>query len=90
MAVIACFTHLLNWRIHRECLLVLEPGMSRRKDVKKGWSVWTTGDVGRGEGSLQLVICCSTRDETKGLSLGEQRDRRPVGMLPGFLADDLP
>lgn len=62
MAVIACFTHLLNWSIHRECLLVLESGMSRRKDVKKGWPVWATGDVGT--------------EETEGLGLGEQRDRK--------------
>lgn len=31
------------------------------------------GDVVRGEGRLQLVLCCSSRNETKGQNLREQR-----------------
>lgn len=44
------------------------------------------GDVSKQEAILQLVFCCIARDETVGLGLGEQRDRRKsVGSLPGFL-----
>lgn len=46
------------------------------------------GDVVRGEGRLQLVLCCSSRNETKGQNLREQRGwgRGSVGSSPGFLA----
>lgn len=37
---------------------------SEVREVKRGWSIGSTGDVGRGSGKLQLVICCSTRDIT--------------------------
>lgn len=50
--------------------------MSGRSEVRKGWPVWSTADVGRGEGRLQLVICCSARDGTEEVGLREQRDRR--------------
>lgn len=44
------------------------------------------GDVVRGEGRLQLVLCCSSRNETKGQNLREQRERgeRVCGQLTGF------
>lgn len=51
----------------------------------KGLSVGST-DVGRAEGRIKLVFYCSTRRETQGLLLGENRERRSVGSLPGFLA----
>lgn len=31
--------------------------------VRSGWSVGSTGVVGKGEVRLQLVICCSARDK---------------------------
>jgi hypothetical protein len=38
------------------------------------------------KGKLQLVFCYSTKDETAGLGLREQRDRRRSwGCLLGFL-----
>lgn len=38
------------------------------------------------EARLQLVFCYSSGDESIGLDLGEQRDRRrSVSRLPGFL-----
>lgn len=33
------------------------------------------GYVDRGEGGLQLVYCCSPRDKTAGLHLGEQTQK---------------
>lgn len=40
-----------------------------------------------GDGRLQLVLKCSTGDDSAGLDLEEQKDRRSsVGSLPGFLA----
>lgn len=39
--------------------------------------MWFIGDVYGGEGRLQLVLCCSDRDEREG---------RSVGSLSGFLA----
>lgn len=36
----------------------------------------STGVTGRGEVTLQLVICCRTREEAEGLALGEQREWR--------------
>lgn len=42
--------------------------------------------MGRGQGDMQLVICCSPRNQTERLSLGTQREkRRTVDSLPGFL-----
>lgn len=43
------------------------------REVRRGWSVGSTGYVG--ERSLQLVFCCDVRDETEGLGLGEERQR---------------
>lgn len=44
----------------------------------EGWCfVWFLGDVYGGEGRLQLVLCCSARDEREG---------RSVGSLSGFQA----
>lgn len=45
----------------------------------------STGDVGRREEKLQLVICCSSRGKTEGLGPGEQRDRRE-GLWVSYLA----
>lgn len=43
--------------------------------------------MGSGEGRLYLVFCWSAGEETEGLGLGEQRERRQaVGSRPGFLA----
>lgn len=40
-----------------------------------------------GDGGLQLVLKCITGDESAGVHLEEQKDRRSsVGSLPGFLA----
>lgn len=45
------------------------------------------GDVGRGEGRLPLVFCCSAREETRKLSLGKEKVwRSSVGGLSGSLA----
>lgn len=64
----------------------LDTVVSTGMEVGMGWSVGTTGEVCSGEEMLQLVFCCSTRDETAGLDLGEQRDgRKSVIRLPGFL-----
>lgn len=60
----------------RGCLLELWAGlgwdmvMSVDKEVRRGCSVVSTGDLDREEGRLQVVICCSTRDETKGFVWG--------------------
>lgn len=45
------------------------------REVRREWSLRST-DVGRGQGRLQLVLCCSSRDKIEGLSMGEQRERR--------------
>lgn len=45
----------------------------------------STGDVGRGEGRLLLVFCCYARDETRALSLVEQREeKRSEGGQPAW------
>lgn len=36
----------------------------------------STGDVGRGKGRLFLVFCRYARDETRALSLVEQREQK--------------
>lgn len=36
--------------------------MSSGREVRRGLSAWSTGDVGRGERRLQLVFCFSLRD----------------------------
>lgn len=43
---------------------------------------------GGDEERLPEVFCCRAGDETRGLDLEEQGEkRRPVGNIPGFLAD---
>lgn len=43
------------------------------KEVRMGWSVGFTGEVGREEERLQL-ICFGAREEAEGLRLWEQRE----------------
>lgn len=43
--------------------------------VRRRWSVGYTKDVGKYEGSLQLVFLCSAWNKTQGLGLGEKRER---------------
>lgn len=46
----------------------------------------STGDVHRSEGILQLILCCSSTDETVELSLSQLREKKEsVGNLPGLL-----
>lgn len=54
-------------------------------DVRKGWSVWSSGDVGRGKESLLLVFHCRARDKPEGSGLGEQRGSRRSTSLSVFL-----
>lgn len=60
----------------RGCLLELWAGlgwdmvMTVDKEVRRGSSVVSTGDMGRDEGRLQALICCSASDETKGFVWG--------------------
>lgn len=46
-------------------------------DPKESW-------VGVGGGLLK-VFCCNAGDETDGLHVGEQRERRSAGSLPVML-----
>lgn len=46
----------------------MEMGLRRRR------SVGFTGDVGRGEGRLQLVFCCRAGDITGRLDLEQRRE----------------
>lgn len=48
---------------------------SNRIKVGREWFVGSTGDVGKDERRLQLVVCCSAREKTRGLALGEQNER---------------
>lgn len=41
------------------------------KEVRRRWFVGSVGDGSRDDRGLQLVFCCSTREETTGLSLGK-------------------
>lgn len=50
--------------------------MSGWGSVRRGWSVGSIGTVDNGEGRLQLVFFCTTRDKTKDLGLGKQKERR--------------
>lgn len=44
------------------------------REATRGWTVRSTGGMERGQGRLQLVFYCSTKDEPEGLGLlGEQR-----------------
>lgn len=46
-----------------------------------GW----IGDVDSGEGRLQQVFCCSTRDKTRGLGLtGTEREEKVCGQPTWF------
>lgn len=49
----------------RGCLLDLWE--SEGMEVRRGWSVTSTGDAGSEEGRLQLVFSCSTRYKSGGL-----------------------
>lgn len=46
---------------------LLELWESEGMEVRRGWSVASTGDAGSGEGILQLMFSCSTRDKSGGL-----------------------
>lgn len=45
-----------------------------RGRVRREWLMGSTGDMDRGEGRLYLGLCCSTREESERLILGEQRE----------------
>lgn len=51
-----------------------------------GWSVRASGDVLRGEGKLQLIICCSSRDGTGELCLGETERKDKVRGQPTWFS----
>lgn len=42
--------------------------MNRGKEIRKRWSVGSTGEVGSGEGRLQLVIHFSARGQGSSIS----------------------
>lgn len=59
----------------RGCLLELWAGLGwdmvmNVDKVRRRSSVVSTGDMGRDEGRLQALICCSASDETKGFISG--------------------
>jgi hypothetical protein len=39
------------------------------KEIRREWSVESTGDVVAGERRLLLLSCCSVRDETRAWAL---------------------
>lgn len=47
---------------------------SRPRDIRRGMSVGSMRDVGRGDGRLQLVFCYSVRDETGRFELEGRRE----------------
>lgn len=47
------------------------------REVRRGWYALSTGDVGR-EKRINLMFCCSTRDESDGMGLGEHREKRAI------------
>lgn len=49
---------------------------SGRKEVRRGWFVGSTGEVGRRLERLQPEFWYSIKDKPMGLDLGEQRDRK--------------
>lgn len=59
--------------VSRMYLLELGPGINQqvwRGRLEGRRSAGSTGDMGRGGGSLQLVSCCRGRDETWGIGFG--------------------
>lgn len=44
----------------------------------------SSGDVGRVEGRVQLLFCCSTRHKTRGLNLGKWRPITSLQMKVTF------
>lgn len=64
---------------------IWDRGIEEEQGGQQGWTVGST--VGRGEGRLQLVFCCSRGDESGALVVEEQREEsRPVGSFLVFLA----
>lgn len=56
-----------------------------RKEIRWEGSVESTRNGSKGKGLLLKFFCCRVRDETRGLHLGERREkRRSVGSLPGL------
>lgn len=64
--------------------------MSEGREITRRCSVEFTGDMGRSEGRLQLVFCCSIRNEDRKLGLRTVREERSMSRFPGFLARNLP
>lgn len=56
-----------------------------RKEIRREGSVESTRNGSKGKGALLRIFCCRARDETRGLHLGEWREKRKsVGSLPGL------
>lgn len=55
---------------------VLDKAANQGREHRRGCFVGFTGDVGGGEGRLLLVFSCYARDETRALSLVEQREQK--------------
>lgn len=58
------------------------------REVRRGWSIGCTGNVGRDEGRLQLVFCCSSRDET-GIGFGRTKRQEWVFRQPTWVSGRL-
>lgn len=43
--------------------------------------LWHPQELWTGECRLQLVFCCSVKDETKGFFLGEKREREKICLV---------
>lgn len=57
---LTCFTGVICWCVHRECLLGLEVGGRGRQEK---WSEGSTGGANIGNKKILLVFFCITMDD---------------------------